>query len=115
MKAKELTTNYQMQRWMDIIRDCKASNLTVAQYCELNGLSRPSYYYWFAKIREAALEAQQAVDEPRFVELSAPETETTVVTQSTTATIKVGAASIEISESISDEMLLRILKVVSHV
>ena len=45
MKAKELTTNYQMQRWMDIIRDCKASNLTVAQYCELNGLSRPSYYY----------------------------------------------------------------------
>ena len=45
MKAKELTTNYQMQRWMDIIRDCKA-----------------------------ALEVQQTVDEPKFVELSAPET-----------------------------------------
>jgi hypothetical protein len=115
MKAKELTTNYQMQRWMDIIRDCKASNLTVAQYCELNGLSRPSYYYWFAKIRKAALEVQQTADEARFVELSAPTTAATVVAQETTATIKVGTASIEISESISDEMLLRILKAVSHV
>ena len=115
MKAKELSTNYQMQRWIDIIRDCKASNLTVAQYCELNGLSRPSYYYWFAKIREAALEVQQTVDEPRFVELSAPTSETTVVAPSTAATIKVGTASIEISESVSDEMLLRILKAVSHV
>jgi hypothetical protein len=86
MKAKELTTDYQMQRWMDIIRDC-----------------------------EAALEVQQTVDEPKFVELSAPENEATIVTQSTIATIKVGAASIEISESISDEMLLRILKAVSHV
>ena len=108
-------SNYQMQRWIDIIRDCKASNLTVAQYCELNGLSRPSYYYWFAKIREAALEVQQTVDEPKFLELSAPETKATIVTQSTIATIKIGAASIEISESISDEMLLRILKAVSHV
>jgi len=79
---------------MDNIRYCKASNLTVAQYCELNGVSRPSYYYWFAKIREAALEFQQTVDEPKVVELSASATEVTIVTQSTVVTIKAWAASI---------------------
>ena len=32
MNTKNIATNYQMQEWMDIIRDCRNSGLIVQQY-----------------------------------------------------------------------------------
>ena len=110
MNTKLAATNYQMQEWMDIIRDCRNSGLTVQQYCDDNNLSRPSYYYWLNKIRKTALES--ATPAPTFVELKPP-----AVSQPNNSAINIciGDARIELSETISDEFLIRILKAVAHV
>ena len=65
MNTKLAATNYQMQEWMDIIRDCRSSGLIVQQYCDEKNLSRPSYYYWLNKIRKTALESAEPT--PTFV------------------------------------------------
>ena len=110
MNTKIVATNYQMQEWMDIIRDCRNSGLTVQQYCDEKNLSRPTYYYWLNKIRKAALESVDS--SPAFVELKPP----APVSRSTAlVSIHVGEATIDLPENISDEFLIRILKAVAYV
>lgn len=40
-----------IQQWQEIIRDRNNSGLTVDEYCNQNGLSRNSYFYWLRIIR----------------------------------------------------------------
>lgn len=110
MNTKIVATNYQMQEWMDIIRDCRNSGLTVQQYCDEKNLSRPTYYYWLNKIRKTAIESVES--SPAFVELKPP---APVSRKGVPASIHVGDATIELPENISDEFLIRILKAVAHV
>lgn len=44
-----------LQHWLDVIRQCRASGMTNQEWCEQNGVSLKSYYYWLAKIRKLAL------------------------------------------------------------
>lgn len=54
----ELTpkTQFSIQYWLDIIHRCRESGLSNNQWCEENGISIKSYYYWLAKIRKMAIE-----------------------------------------------------------
>lgn len=45
--------------WTGRIRECKASGLTVKEWCRQNGLGDKSYYYWMRKIKKEAFEALQ--------------------------------------------------------
>ena len=110
MNTKIVATNYQMQEWMDIIRDCRSSGLTVQQYCDEKNLSRPTYYYWLNKIRKTAIESVES--SPAFVELKPP---APVSKKAALVSIHVGEATIDLPENISDEFLIRILKAVAHV
>lgn len=50
--VQELKHQLSMQQWSAIIEDRISSGLKVDEYCEKNGLSRNSYFYWLRKIRE---------------------------------------------------------------
>lgn len=50
--VQELKQQLGMQQWSAIIEDRISSGLKVDEYCEKNGLSRNSYFYWLRKIRE---------------------------------------------------------------
>lgn len=110
MNTKIVATNYQMQEWMDIIRDCRTSGLTVQQCCDEKNLSRPTYYYWLNKIRKTAIESVES--SPAFVELKPP---APTSNSASPVSIYVGEARIDLPENISDEFLIRILKAVAHV
>lgn len=45
--------------WTERIRECKASGLTVKEWCRQNGLGDKSYYYWMRKIKKEAFEVLQ--------------------------------------------------------
>ena len=59
---------YRMETWRQIIQECQKSGLSNKAYCEQQGISEKTYYYWLRKLRMAAVE--QAA--PQIVEL-APE------------------------------------------
>ena len=57
MDIKKVSKEYRLTQWAPKIKECKESGLTVARFCEKNGLSENSYFYWQRKLREAAYEA----------------------------------------------------------
>ena len=58
MDISTLTPDKQvkLQYWLDVIRQCRVTDLTNQAWCEQHDISLKSYYYWIAKIRKLALE-----------------------------------------------------------
>ena len=57
--------------WLERIRACKSSGLSVKEWCKQNGLTDKNYYYWMRKIKREAFETlqeQASVEEIPFQE-----------------------------------------------
>jgi len=82
MGAREATHAYRMQRWVEIISQCRNSGETVKAWCESQGVNIKTYYYWQRKVRETASETlptcRQSTEEastelhPTFAEIALP-------------------------------------------
>ena len=71
MDTKLATTNIRIQQWLAVFKARSESGLKIDEYCNQNGISRNSYYYWLRKAKATALENTQTT----FVELKAPNKE----------------------------------------
>lgn len=71
MDTKLATNNIRIQQWLAVFKARAESGLKVDEYCDQNGISRNSYYYWLRKAKVTALENTPTT----FVELKAPELE----------------------------------------
>ena len=128
MDISSLTPNKQvkMQFWLNAIRECRSSGLTNQAWCEQNNLSLKSYYYWIAKIRKLAIEdiprkhhglslpcatsQTSSSSDEIFTEVPVP-----ISRQSSSdfaAVIHISDITIDISENVSSEFLVSILKAV---
>ncbi len=56
MDSANVTKNYRMSQWMEIIKRRQSSGKTVEVFCEEERISKNSYYYWQRKLRESACE-----------------------------------------------------------
>lgn len=128
MDISSLTPKKQVkiQFWLNAIRECRSSGLTNQAWCEQNNLSLKSYYYWIAKIRKLAIEdiprKDHAVSLPRtasqtssssdeiFTEVPVPVSRQS--SSAAAAVIHFGDITIDISENISPEFLVSLLKAV---
>ena len=119
----QLTNSIRRQNWVRIIHEChnRPSHMIAKQWMKENGISEKSYYYWQRKFRAEAAERMdlslpiaQSTPEVTFMELPMT-TQGTSPIAANTAIIKVGNAEIEISEDLSDEFLMRIVKAVRYV
>lgn len=66
MNTKLATTRIKLQNWALIIKEQKDSGLKVNEYCIQHNISKDAYYYWYKKVKEAALH------ESGFVEITPP-------------------------------------------
>ena len=60
--------NSKIEIWKERIQACKASGLSVLQYCKNNHLSKGQYYYWHKIINEPTT---SSVSQPVFAEVLA--------------------------------------------
>lgn len=123
----QLTHNVRRANWLNIINQCqeRPANVTVRQWLKDNDIKEKSYYYWLRKFRKESYDQMQlpvVAEEPAeisFVEFAAPTSEKVVSTQNslnstTTAVIRHGAITLEISNDISEAVLSLLLKEVFH-
>ena len=120
------THDVRRTNWLNIVNECqqRPTNMTVKQWLANNGIKEKSYYYWLRKFRKEAYEKMQmpAVTSPSevsFAEVSIPlnmqeEPVHSFQEQSPVAIIKKGTLSVAISNDISESLLDRIFKVISH-
>ena len=59
-KLGSLAHQRRLALWIDRIRACRLSGMTVNQWCRENDVGCKSYYYWLRKIRLEALEAYES-------------------------------------------------------
>lgn len=57
MNTREVTHQYRLKQWMEIIRECRSSGQTVSAWCAEHDINPKSYYYWLKRVRMAACEA----------------------------------------------------------
>lgn len=105
------------ERWLNIIRSCRASGMPVATWCRQNDVHIKSYYYWLAKFRKQALAEVHDSDpnktsktESRFVELSVPTSEKPTVP----VILKYKNIQIEIPETTSPDFITTLVRAVSQ-
>lgn len=46
-----IKTEVRTGRWLESVRRCRESGMTVRSWCEANGIKVKSYYYWLRKFR----------------------------------------------------------------
>jgi len=113
----QMANEIRHSNWIRIIRECqdRPAGMTAKQWMADNGISDKSYYYWLHKLRKEAsaqikhsLPVEQEPDGVTFLELPAAMPAPLPAAQ--TAAVRIGGAEIVLSETISDEFLIRILK-----
>ena len=92
-----------------MIREQKASGLSIKNWCMENGVSENSYYYRLRKIRQTACATLEQIQETSITEV--PLAPKAIFSAQVRITMKSGM--VEISDA-GPEILTQILKVLNH-
>jgi hypothetical protein len=65
-KVTETSQNQKLGLWINRIKECRASDLTVQQWCDQQNIGMKTYYYWMRKIKRQLVDASlpPIVDSP---------------------------------------------------
>lgn len=112
------THQIRCERWLKIINECLASGMKKSKWCEINGVSIKSFYYWQRILRnEAYIDAVTAKQVPSTVPTSVPQKmpfvelkassfqETPTPAFQPAIIIRQGSMSLEISNHASPDLL----------
>lgn len=127
----QTTHNVRRANWLTIITQCqeRPEGISVKQWLSDNGVKEKAYYYWLRKFRKEAYEQMQLPvtnENPgtaiAFTEITMPAKTVPPCVPSPAepyetpaAVIRYNGLTIGISNEISDSLLSRILREVSHV
>ena len=126
----QITHDVRRSTWQSVIRQCqeRPEHTTVKQWCLENGVHEKAYYYWLRKFRK---EAAQQMPVPTTVQKPSPVTFAEIPFASScdaytkagadatlpvhpTAVLRHKELTIAVTNDISDSLLSRIIREVSH-
>ena len=103
---KVMSKQERLENWAARITACRGSGMTVRAWCQENGFSEKTYYYWQRRLFQA-LSAQQ----PAFVEITS--TPNVRPSGGAAVTVRIAGAEADIysgADAVTVETVLRILK-----
>ena len=110
----QLTTNVRSQQWLQMVRDQKASGLTVRDWCREQHISENCFYYRQNKLRHAAgdiashfVEITQPADGKQFPQYLENQN------INSAASIASGKVVVSLSNQASEELISRIVRVLN--
>lgn len=111
MKMNKVNQEIYKKEWKEKIIECRSSGLSVSNWCELNSISKPTYYYWLKKIRTEICEAIKEETPVSLVPLVVEKenVQPNETDKSAVAVLIRGDVRIELSNSISEDLLAAIL------
>lgn len=73
-----------LRSWAELIKDCQSrpKGMTIETWCQQNGIKKDNYYYRLRRVRQACLNHVED-HEAQFVELPAPVSHLSQVTETT--------------------------------
>nr|DAV39029.1 MAG TPA: transposase [Caudoviricetes sp.] len=114
--SRKATQEYCLSQWLPVIKECKASDMTVKSWCQQNNVNEKQFYYWQRQLRTIARQSLPVTtQQSQFVPISLPNKPTYSEGFIPTMVIRVGHTAIELSEQVQPELLSSILKVLADV
>lgn len=127
----KITHEVRLSNWKAVVEQCQSrpKGQTIASWCQENDISVKQYYYWQRRVRKNAVQetpasllplSSQEESQVSFAEISfASQTSSSAVPDPVPdfhpeAVIRKGDLVVGLKNSISDRLLDRILKGVSH-
>lgn len=120
MNAREVTSQYRLSQWTEIVRQCRSSGQSVAVWCAENNISITSYYYRLRRIREAACEALPSLNAkhsivPVNIPVHTVEDNSRDQGSSSDIVVRMGTITLEISNNASTTLIEATLRALQHV
>ncbi len=114
----KITHEMRLAQWTQVIRECHSSGATTRTWCAANNVNEKSFYYWQRRLREQAflsLENIQSKEQSRFVQLpvSVESISNNKTAFSADMVLHIGDNILELSNSVSEELLSKVLKVMA--
>lgn len=113
----KISHEMRLMQWTPIVRECRGSGMSVKAWCLENNVNEKKFYYWQRRIREEAFDNLKKTEyqgQPNFVQLPAPaDSSRDSSTFRTDMIIRIGNNVLEISNTVSEELLCKVLKVMS--
>lgn len=115
------TSKDNLIKWETIIRNCRSSDMGVRAWCYENNVSERQFYYWERRIKRTSFDTQKKTESKKkanFVELQVPidsSINKSIPTFRADMVIHVGNNVLELSNSVSENLLSMVLKVMSNV
>lgn len=122
MNTREVTHNYRLNQWTQIIRECRSSGQTVSAWCNDHDINPKSYYYWLKCVRTAACEALPSLvtgNNNAIVAVDIPVNETEIESQSKEETSDIvlhfGNVKLELRNNASPTLIENTLRALQNV
>ena len=107
-------------KWTPIIQKCRSSGICVRPWCRENNISEKQFYYWERRIKRKDFETQKAIqpqNKANFVEIQPPidsSINISIPTFKADMVIHVGNNVLELSNTVSENLISMVLKVMSN-
>ena len=120
MDSEMMARQYKLNKWTEIIRECRSSGLTIANWCKVNSVTPSNYYYWLKRVRQAACDSLPSIDQKVCniipIALENPITANVIEQDySTSLRIVVSDFTLEFSNNASASLIENTLKVINNV
>ncbi|SDD73102.1 IS66 family insertion sequence element accessory protein TnpA [Sporomusa acidovorans] len=121
MNTREVTRQYRLNQWIEIIQECRSSGQTISSWCAAHNIKLQSYYYWLKIVRTAACESLPVVGEntqsivPVKISSSITAGSPTVQESSSHITLQMGSVTLALHNGASTALIENTLKALSLV
>lgn len=122
LNTAAIAKQYRLNKWIEIVRECRSSGQTVSAWCAQNHVNLKSYYYWLKRVREAACDVLPACQPQQLpivpVDFSSSQTVQTFSESSHSTSeilIHMGAVTLEIRNHASANLIEHTLRALQHV
>lgn len=120
MNTSKITGQQKLSQWVPIIKECRASGMSIRSWCEQNDLSEKQFYYWQRKIKVISGEPLPVrTQNSKFIQVPVSTTASVQGQSSSTfipsMVIHVGKIVVELTDYTAPELLASVLKVLSDV
>ncbi len=120
----QLSHEVRLKQWHEIIQNQLASGQSKREWCRENAIPEKQFFYWQRRVRKEIYDAQTQALEPvkasalatGFVEVPIAERTSPITAMGfhPEAVIAVGNVTVGVTEGISEDLLMRIGKMIRH-
>lgn len=115
----KITHEMRLIQWAPIIQNCHSSGMTIRSWCRENSVNVNQFHYWQRRIRGEVYESLKITEpqkQPKFVQLPVQvDSLRNTTTFKADMVIHIGNNVLELSNSVSEELMSNVLKVMSDV